>query len=586
MVCGSGGVGAVGAACSAHRDVVAAAGNLFPPPPLESGVYLGPGVPVNPELYRSGAMGPLIDAAMPFFASGPSPQSAPRAPAYPGTDGPASLGYPMPLDTPAPVPPPAPSVDPPPPPGTGATADGAGASGDQHRAGTASVEGLDEQLIATVNEAVSQNRYAQDQITGILQEIEARHTQLTTTASDSAAISAYQQYLDQQLGRVQQILIGAQADAEAKKQVLDGIAAEYRQQGSNATVPPTDSSGNDSKDGNGVGDNGGEAVGGAGGSGGTVQDQVDADGTVQDQVDAELERILAADPFGQGAPQGSASDLAGALGPALSGLGGIGGSLAGLGAAPFGALGPALGSLGQLGSLGGGTGGGFTDPAVKDPKTVDAGFTDKPEDAGAEKPREGDTDADKDNTVDAGFTDQPKDEGGAAKNGAAAGDKVQPVSTAPVTAPVGAAPATAPAETPVDAGRSVVLPDGTPVTASNDKAAAATRAVLGGTDVTAAYQAQGVQIPPPGTPVTAPVDPSRLEPGDIASFEGRPPVMAAGNGKIWMDGQLQPLSAMGSAEDFLGWSRPTGAPPSVLTSADGPAAVAAVTPPVTARPPS
>jgi hypothetical protein len=584
MVCGSGGVGPIGAACSAHRNVVAAAGNLFPPPRLESGVYLGPGVPVNPELYRSGAMGPLIDAAMPFFASGPSPQSAPRAPAYPGTDGPASLGYSMPLDTPAPVPPPAPSVDPPPPPGTGATADGAGASGDQHRAGTASVEGLDEQLVATVNEAVSQNRYAQDQITGILQEIEARHTQLTTTASDSAAISAYQQYLDQQLGRVQQILIGAQADAEAKKQVLDGIAAEYRQQGPSPTVPPADSTGNDGKDGSGGGGSGGEAVGGAGGS----------DGTVQEQVDAELERILAADPFGPGPLPGGASDLAGALGHSLGGLGGIGGSLAGLGAAPFGALGPALGSLGQLGSLGGGPGGGFTDPAAKDPKIVDAGFTDKPKDADAEKPADGDTEKPTDgptddkaaNTVDAGFTDEPKNEGTAAKDAAAAGDKVQPVSTGPVTAPVAAAPATAPAEAPVDAGRSVVLPDGTPVTASNEKAAAATRAVLGGTDVTAAYQAQGVQIPPPGTPVTSPVDPSRLEPGDIASFEGRPPVMAAGNGKIWMDGQLQPLSAMGSAEDFLGWSRPSGAPPSVLTSADGPAAVAAVTPPVTATPPS
>jgi murein DD-endopeptidase MepM/ murein hydrolase activator NlpD len=243
-----------------------------------------------------------------------------------------------------------------------------------------------------------------------------------------------------------------------------------------------------------------------------------------------------------------------------------------------------LGSLGQLGSFGG-PAAGFTDPGPKDPKTVDAGFTDKPKDGEVtDKPKDAGAD-DKAKTVDAGFTDEPKNDN-TTKDEAGTGDKVQPISAGPEvrTAPVGAAPATAPAVAPVDAGRSVVLPDGTPVTASNEKAAAATRAVLGGTDVTAAYQAQGVQIPPPGTPVTSPVDPSRLEPGDIARFEGRPPVMAAGNGKVWMDGQLQPLSAMGSAEDFLGWSRPTGAPPAVLTSADGPGAVAAVTPPMANRP--
>ena len=563
MVCDSGAVGPVGAACAAHRDVVAGAERLF-------------GGAMN-------ARDAALTAAAGLASDGLIKASTAVAPALSRVFAPIPTDAPTPVPGPDPVPPPvAPGVNPPPPPGQGATTTGADNSGDQHRAGTASVEGLDEQLVATVNEAVSQNRFAQDQITGILQEIEARHTQLTTTASDSAAISAYQQYLDQQLGRVQQILIGAQADAEAKKQVLDGIAAEYRQQGPSPTAPPADSTGNGGNSGgNGGGGSAGEAGGAAGGS----------DGTVQEQVNAELERILAADPFGQGPLPGSATDLAGALGPALGGLGGIGGSLAGLGAAPFGALGPALGSLGQLGSFGGGPGSGLTDPAAKDPKTVDAGFTDKPKDAEAEKPAEGDTEKptdsttdDKANTVDAGFTDEPKNEGGGVTDENPAGDKVQPVSTGPVTAPVAAAPATAPAEAPVDAGRSVVLPDGTPVTASNEKAAAATRAVLGGTDVTAAYQAQGVQIPPPGTPVTAPVDPSRLEPGDIASFEGRPPVMAAGNGKIWMDGQLQPLSAMGSAEDFLGWSRPTGAPAAL--AADGPTAVASVTPPVTATPPS
>ncbi|CAN1570942.1 Protein of unknown function DUF4226 [Mycobacteriaceae bacterium] len=556
MVCDSGALGPAGAACSAHRDVVAGAERLF------GGV--------------ANARDTVAAGVASLASDGLINASAAVAPALSRMFGPIPTDVPPPVPAPDPAPPPvAPGVNPPPPPGAGGTTSGAGTSGDKHRAGTASVEGLDEQLVATVNEALTGNRVAQDQITGILQEIEARHTQLSTAGPDSAALSSYQQYLDQQLGRVQQILITAQADADAKRQVLDGIAEEYRQTGPAPAGPPIDAGG----------DGGGGAAAGAGaggdqgaGAGGA------ADGTVQDQVQAELARIMAVDPFepGGGLP-GGAADLAAALGPALGGLGGIGGSLAGLGAAPFGALGPALGSLGQLGAAGG-AGGGFTDPGPKDPKTVDAGFTDKPKDENTDKPKDGDTD-DKPKTVDAGFTDAEGD--GAAKDETVGGDnKVQPVSTGPEvrTAPVAAAPATAAAQAPVDAGRSVVLPDGTPVTASNEKAAAATRAVLGGTDVTAAYQAQGVQIPPPGTPVTSPVDPSRLEPGDIASFEGRPPVMAAGNGKVWMDGQLQPLSAMGSAEDFLGWSRPTGAPAAVLT-ADSPAP-AAGTPPVTATPPS
>ena len=59
-----------------------------------------------------------------------------------------------------------------------------------------------------------------------------------------------------------------------------------------------------------------------------------------------------------------------------------------------------------------------------------------------------------------------------------------------------------PAVTPVDAGKPVTLPDGTPITAPTEQAANATRAVLSGQSVTDAYKAQGIDIPPPGAPVT------------------------------------------------------------------------------------
>ena len=31
-----------------------------------------------------------------------------------------------------------------------------------------------------------------------------------------------------------------------------------------------------------------------------------------------------------------------------------------------------------------------------------------------------------------------------------------------------------------------------------------------------------------------------------------------GNGKIWLDGQLKPVSALPSSSDFLGWTGPAG----------------------------
>ena len=36
--------------------------------------------------------------------------------------------------------------------------------------------------------------------------------------------------------------------------------------------------------------------------------------------------------------------------------------------------------------------------------------------------------------------------------------------------------------------------------------------------------------------------------------------MFMGNGKIWLDGQLQPISALGSPPDFLGWTKPPASP--------------------------
>jgi len=157
--------------------------------------------------------------------------------------------------------------------------------------------------------------------------------------------------------------------------------------------------------------------------------------------------------------------------------------------------------------------------------------------------------------------------------------------TAPTVEPVSnGAPAAAPAAAPaVDPALTVTMPDGTPVTAPDAQRAAAMKAVVDGSSVSAAY---GDQIPPAGTPVMNPVDPNSLQPGDYAQFEAKPAVMYMGNGKIWLDGTLKPVSALPSSEDFLGWTGPpatgavTPAPaPAPPMATPAPASVTAGSPP-------
>ena len=109
------------------------------------------------------------------------------------------------------------------------------------------------------------------------------------------------------------------------------------------------------------------------------------------------------------------------------------------------------------------------------------------------------------------------------------------------------------------------------------------KAVLNGSSVSAAY---GGQIPPAGSPVMNPVDRNSLQPGDYAQFEAKPAVMYMGNDKIWLDGQLKPVSTLPSSSDFLGWTGPPAAGggtqatvPAPPTGTPAPASVTAAPPP-------
>lgn len=112
-----------------------------------------------------------------------------------------------------------------------------------------------------------------------------------------------------------------------------------------------------------------------------------------------------------------------------------------------------------------------------------------------------------------------------------------------------------PAGNATPAGVSVALPDGSKTDAPSTAAAAAMRSAIDGTPVETAWQQAGVTLPPAGTPILDPVPPGDLKGGDVGYFKDHL-VMALGNNKFLVNGQVQPESSLSSGPDFLGWMRP------------------------------
>jgi len=131
----------------------------------------------------------------------------------------------------------------------------------------------------------------------------------------------------------------------------------------------------------------------------------------------------------------------------------------------------------------------------------------------------------------------------------------QPPGVQPDQNPGAGAPPAGPTSVPAPT-TLVSLPDGSSATARTPALAQAVRAHLAGTPVEAAYRAAGIQLPPPGTPVTNPVDPSSLSCGTVGMFKDHY-VVALSSVKAYQDGQVVPLAAVASSPDFLGWVDPT-----------------------------
>lgn len=453
------------------------------------------------------------------------------------------------------APPAAPAAPPAPPGGPSGIQGGADQAGKDYKQTSGGVDATDDKVNSLLKDIFASNDQARAQVSSIVDGIKAAQQQLVTDptkAKDPQSLAYFNQYLDQQLGKVEQVLDGAKVDSKKQAELLSALGEEYRKKapGQDSSKDQSGTQGGTDQSGGGAGQSGGGSSGGGSGGGdpgGGADPGAGAGGGADPGAGAG-----AADPF---AGLGGLGGLGGAdpmsmLGPALSALGSLPGSLGGAGAALPGALG-ALGGD-QLGGRDG-TSDGFSDHGDHDRDAEKSDFADGGQHGGSGQNQGGD----------------PNSVGSTGNSPAGGGDQAQPQ---PGQQP--AASAAVPASAGGNPSLVVQMPDGSPVTATTAQHKAALESVLGGDSVTDSWKKQNVELPPPGTPVTTPGDPSHLVPGEIAQYKSRDPVMYAGNGKIWLDGQLQPQSALPTG-DFLGWLDPgavAGAPAAPVTTASAPAA--------------
>jgi Domain of unknown function (DUF4226) len=442
--------------------------------------------------------------------------------------------------TPAPRQPPAPGPQPPPPtppapparetiPSTGPNTDGLGGAAvdaakrlnDALEKNRNAINTADEQLADAILKATTSSDQGKARLHSLQQSIIDEVTKLGPTLDTPAGQQQLADFLQGKTSEILDVLKTAGLDSSSQGAVLGGLAARYAALGSHK--PGTESGGEDhSGSPDGTGASPGNTAGGPGG--------LAAHGATPLPEDPLLGG-LASDPLMAG--------LGSLAGPALGALGGMPAALGGM--TPFsGGLGGGV----PLGDLGAGIGSAIRDAGahgdsadkaddLKDPMQTRSHAS---KSDGSEKP------------------DQLKDP---PTSGQDTKPAAGPGTTAPASAAAGPAQAPPPGAAPPP-DTTVKLPDGSTVTVDNPAVAKAGRAVLGGASIDDAYQQAGIPLSPPGSPVTAPVSPSRLAFGDIGQYTDHR-AMALGGSKVWVNGQVTPLEQLETGPNFLGWERPSAA---------------------------
>src|SRR5271163_710968 len=138
-------------------------------------------------------------------------------------------------------PPASPPAPPPPPPGgPSGIQGGADRAGTNYQQTSGAVNAADDKVNSLLKEIFASNDQARSQVSGIVDGIKAAQQQLVTDPSkarDPQSLAYFNQYLDQQLGKVEQILDGAKVDSKKQAELLAALGDEYRK-----TTPGQDGS--------------------------------------------------------------------------------------------------------------------------------------------------------------------------------------------------------------------------------------------------------------------------------------------------------------------------------------------------------
>ncbi|BBY96406.1 hypothetical protein MGALJ_60750 (plasmid) [Mycobacterium gallinarum] len=402
---------------------------------------------------------------------------------------------------------------------------------------TTALAEADEELVDAVLGAKTGSEEGKAQLRALQSALVDQIHKLGPTLDTPAGQQQLNDFLQSKTQEILGIVSSQSMDAESKAEVLEALNQRYDAVKDSAGTGTGSST--DQAPAGGSGQTGSGTGGSAGGSA-----PADAGTGAGDPLASDpLLSGLASDPLMAG--------LGGLAGPAMGALSGLPGAMGSM----MPGMGGGFGGGGGLGDLGGAIGGAIKEAAARTPEDPAEALKDDPLAATSESPGPGGAEETAD---DAASTDE--DESASATEPAAAkpADGAQPQ---PVAAETGQVP---PAQPGPDV--SVKLPDGSTVTADSPQLADAGRLVLEGASLDdAAGQAQ-ITVLPPGAPVNEPVSPSQLKLMDYAQFTDHR-VMALGDGKVWLNGQVTPVEEMPTGPNFLGWARPQ-----VQTAPAGPAA--------------
>jgi hypothetical protein len=487
----------------------------------------------HPDLFDPSTRAPLTPAP------GAPPPTQPHAPA-PGAPGQPPAGTP-PGQAPAGQPPADDNGL------SGRAAEAAKAVDDALAKNKTALSEADEELVDAVLGAKTGSDEGKAQLQALQSSLVDQIHKLGPTLDTPAGQQQLNDYLQSKTQEILGIVKSSGMDAESKAEVLDALSQRYDAVKDSAgtgggQTDPAASAGS------------GQTGSGTGGSAGAPPPaDVGAGGGGDPLPSDPLLNGLASDPLMGG--------LGGLAGPAMGALSGLPGAMGSM----MPGMGGGLGGGGGLGDLGGAIGGAIKEAASARPEDPADALKDDPlgtkenaEHSGDEKNDE--TAATEDGNKDEGKKDAPATEPAAAKSTEGA----QPP---PIAAETGQVP---PAQPAPDV--SVKLPDGSAVTADNPQLAQAGRLVLGGASLDDAAGQSQITVLPPGAPVNEPVSPSQLKMTDYAQFTDHR-VMALGNGKVWLNGQVTPVEEMPTGPNFLGWARPqiqtapAAAPATVLAGA-------------------